>query len=343
MRSTARRRPVALACALCVVAVAGCSSDEPAADSAAAPSTAESPVSTGSSGSPPASDVFAPTATTTVATDATTDPTATTSTTTTSTTTTSTTTTTTTTTTTSTTTTSTTLPPGTPAPGPLDLAADRLVLGTSVEGREIAAERPTDTGGRRVLVIGVIHGNEDAGVQVVDELRRRAVDGEIPPEIELWLVESMNPDGQLIEDRHNANEVDLNRNFPHNWGPIGQPGDGQYAGPGPASEPETQAMVPFIEALRPDIAIWYHQDANLIIPSNGRQGRIRARYAGLTDLPLEPCCAGGIYTGTAATWARVTLSDQEAVPFIVELPGGELSPEQVTAHSDAVITIGIEG
>ena len=205
------------------------------------------------------------------------------------------------------------------------------------------AERFGTVGGRRVLVIGVIHGNEDAGVQIVDELRERAQAGDGPDGIELWLVESMNPDGQAAQDRHNANQVDLNRNFPLRWGPIGSPGDGQYAGTGPASEPETQAMVAFVSQLRPDIAVWYHQDANLIIPSSGRDGRIRARYAELTGLPVADCCDGGVYTGIAATWARDELADEGSVAFIVELPGGELTLEQITTHADAVSTVAVEG
>ena len=202
------------------------------------------------------------------------------------------------------------------------------------------AERYGEVGGRRALVIGVIHGNEDDGIAILDQLRARPV----PDGVELWLVDSMNPDGQLAQIRQNANGVDLNRNFPHDWGPIGQLGDSQYAGPGPASEPETQAMVAFIEQLRPDIAIWYHQDANLVIPSTGRDGRIRARYAELTGLPLADCCGGGgVYTGIAATWARNELKQtSDAVPFIVELPGS-LTPEQVTTHTDAVLTIAVEG
>ncbi|MFK8023566.1 MAG: M14 family zinc carboxypeptidase [Ilumatobacter sp.] len=223
--------------------------------------------------------------------------------------------------------------------GSFDLTAELLFLGTSVEGRGIVAERYGSIGGRRVLVIGVIHGNEDAGVQIVDELRSRAVAGQGPDGVEMWLVETMNPDGQAVQDRHNANEVDLNRNFPLRWGPIGQPGDGQYAGTGPASEPETQAMVSFISQLRPDIAVWYHQDANLIIPSSGRDGRIRAKYAELTGLPIADCCDGGIYTGIAATWARDELSDLGSVAFIVELPGGELDATQVTTHADAISII----
>ncbi|MGK0275841.1 MAG: protein MpaA [Ilumatobacter sp.] len=223
----------------------------------------------------------------------------------------------------------------------VEVIAPRIVIGTSIEGRAIVAERMGVAGGRKVLVIGVIHGNEDAGIQVVDELRRRAID----ERVELWLIDSMNPDGVARQDRHNSNEVDLNRNFPYKWGPIGQPGNSQYAGTGPASEPETRAAVSFITWLRPDIVLWYHQDANLIIPSTGRDGRIRARYAELTALPLADCCGGGgVYTGIAATWAKNELKkDSDAVAFIVELPGGSLDTQQVNAHANAVLTIGIEG
>ncbi|MFT6391017.1 MAG: protein MpaA [Ilumatobacter sp.] len=217
-----------------------------------------------------------------------------------------------------------------------------LLVGTSVEGRPITAERFGTVGGHRVLVIGVIHGNEDGGVPIIDDLRRRSLAGTGPEGVELWLIESMNPDGQAAQDRHNANQVDLNRNFPFRWSPIGQPGDGQYAGTAAASEPETRSMVAFVSQLRPDVAIWYHQDANLIIPSSGRDGRIRARYAELSGLPLADCCDGGVYTGIAATWARDELSDQEGVPFIVELPGGDLTTEQVTTHANTVSAIAVE-
>ncbi len=272
-----------------------------------------------------------------VATDAAT--TTTTGSTTTSTTTTSTTTTSTTTSSTTTTlapTTSTLAPPPPGPPGPLDLTQDLVGLGFSAEGRPIFAERYGTPGGQRVLVIGVIHGDEDAGLAIVDELRQRPV----PEGVELWIVESMNPDGVANQDRHNGNDVDLNRNFPYKWGPIGAPGDGQYAGPGPASEPETQAMINFMQQLQPDITVWYHQDLFVVNPSQGREGRVRARYAELTGLPMGEI-TGGIYTGIAATWARNEFRPADGVAFIVEL-GPTLSEQEASVHADAVLTIATE-
>jgi len=222
-------------------------------------------------------------------------------------------------------------------PGLLDLDAPVVGLGRSVNGAPIVAERIGEPGGRPVVVIGVIHGDEDDGLAIVDELR----DNPVPDGVELWLVESMNPDGQAAQLRENANGVDLNRNFPYRWGPIGVPGDPQYAGTGPASEPETQAIVNFIGQLRPEIVIWYHQDLFIISPAEGREGRVRARYAELTNWPMGGI-TGGTYTGVAATWARNELAPDDGVAFIVEL-GPTLSPEEAERHANAVRTVGVEG
>ena len=209
-------------------------------------------------------------------------------------------------------------------------------MGMSVDGRPIMATRRGDPDGRRVLVFGVIHGDEQAGLQIVALLEELPV----PDGVDLYLVDSMNPDGVANNTRGNANGVDLNRNFPFNWGPIGAPGDGQYAGSAAASEPEAQAVVGLIGALRPDLVIWYHQDLFTISPGQGRDGAIRARYAELTGLPMETI-TGGTYTGVAAQWARNELASNEPQPgiaFIVEL-GPTLSAAEARVHADAVLTI----
>jgi protein MpaA len=213
-------------------------------------------------------------------------------------------------------------------------ALEQRTLGTSAGGLPIDAVRRGTPGGRVVLVIGVIHGDEPAGAAIVDRLAQLDVAGGV----DLWTVRAMNPDGLAANDRHNANQVDLNRNFPYEWGPIGQPGDGQYAGTGPASEPETQAMVAFISEIRPDLVIWYHQDLYRINPGTGRNGAIRARYAELTALPLVDI-TGGTYTGVAATWARHELDP--GVAFIVEL-GPTLSADEADLHARAVLTVATE-
>jgi protein MpaA len=217
-----------------------------------------------------------------------------------------------------------------------ELEVDKeIVIGRSVEDRPITVVRRGFEGGTKVLVVGVIHGDEDAAVDIVDVLRV----AEVPEGVELWLVRSMNPDGQFHQVRHNANGVDLNRNFAQNWGPIAEPGFWEYAGESAASEPETRAMTALGEAMQPDLVLWYHQDLFRISPASGRDGEIRARYAGLTGLPLVEV-TGGTYTGTASQWSR-TVVDAEGVGFTIEL-GPSLTPDEVIVHADAVLTIASE-
>ena len=208
---------------------------------------------------------------------------------------------------------------------------ERRTIGTSVEGRPIEVIRYGTAGGVPVLVVGVIHGDEDAGLAIVDELARVAP----PAGVELWVVPTMNPDGTAAQTRGNARRVDLNRNFPHAWAPMGEPGYWQYAGPRRASEPETQAMVRLVREIRPALGIWYHQDLSMISPGTGREGLVRAQYARLTGLPLVRI-TGGRYTGVAATWQRRAV--REGMAFVVEL-GPTLSADEARVHARAVMAV----
>ena len=66
-----------------------------------------------------------------------------------------------------------------------------------------------------VLVIGGIHGNEQASVSVarglLDLLRTHP---ELTGGRTVAIIPNSNPDGYALQTRYNANKVDLNRNFP---------------------------------------------------------------------------------------------------------------------------------
>ena len=188
-----------------------------------------------------------------------------------------------------------------------------------------------DPKGVTVAVVGVIHGNEEAGLLITDELLKM----QIPKGINMWVIPSMNPDGTALDRRGNANRVDLNRNFPYGWARIGQPGYWQYAGPRRASEVETQALVKFFREIKPALGLWYHQDLNIISPGVGFEGKLRSRYGAITGLPMKRI-TGGRYTGVAATWQKKGLKNSMA--FVVEL-GKTLSVEQAKVHASAVLDI----
>lgn len=227
----------------------------------------------------------------------------------------------------------TTLPPATVAAAtlaPNDFLGEETI-GYSAQGRPIVASHRGTPGGTVILVVGVIHGNENAGLAILADLRTMP----LPPNVDLWLMDAMNPDGLANDVRHNGNGVDLNRNFPHDWTQVAEPGHWEYSGTGPASEPETQAFMAFADRIRPALTLWYHQDLYRISPSNRSDGPLRERYAAITGLPIISV-TGGTYTGVAATWVRTTVP--AAMSFIIEL-GPTLSTDEAAVHAAAVLDI----
>ncbi|MFL5861050.1 MAG: DUF2817 domain-containing protein, partial [Solirubrobacteraceae bacterium] len=152
-------------------------------------------------------------------------------------------------------------------------AARRVVIGTSVQGRPIVAwSFGSDRARRRVLVVGCIHGNECAGLAITAALRH----ARRPPDVQLWVVPELNPDGAAADTRQNAHGVDLNRNFPDRWRYTADPT--YYSGPHPVSEPETRAAMALVRRVRPTVTITYHQHMDLIDMAGGDRGVAR-RYA----------------------------------------------------------------
>jgi N-acetylmuramoyl-L-alanine amidase len=200
-------------------------------------------------------------------------------------------------------------------------------IGRSEQGRPIRAMRVGSARARvKVLVVGTIHGNEQAGRAVVMRL-----EGMRPPRgTALWLVDDANPDGTAANSRHNARGVDLNRNFPYRW----QPQDGVYeSGAGPASEPETQAMQRFIERERPRVTLWYHQALRMVVKSTG-DPKLERLYSARSGLPRKSLPR---YHGTAVSWQNHSFAGDTA--FVVELPGGALTSTGVRRHAGAVLAL----
>lgn len=212
--------------------------------------------------------------------------------------------------------------------------ADRRVsFGRSLRGRPLTALRLGEpSSDRRVLVIGEIHGDEQAGREVVERLRRRhaGIDGVDP-----WTVLSVNPDGHAADTRGNARGVDLNRNFSREWSGAEPPASGYYGGPRPFSEPESRALRRLLLRVRPDLTIHYHQPWGAVLaPCEGRAGPERA-YARRTRLPLERCRGEGL-SGTATKWSEHRLGEPA---FVVELPGGSPSRAGIRRHARAVVRL----
>lgn len=140
--------------------------------------------------------------------------------------------------------------------------------GPCSDGRPLASLAIGDRRKPAFLFFNGIHGWEwEAGYGLLHLMELLAQD---PPEglstkdFCLKVVPQLNPYGYDHDFRHNANGVDLNRNFPCGWedyeggDDVYQPWDFDYRGPLPGSEPETQIAMRLMEELNPVCLLDFH-------------------------------------------------------------------------------------
>jgi murein DD-endopeptidase MepM/ murein hydrolase activator NlpD len=177
-----------------------------------------------------------------------------------------------------------------PTAAPTSVDDDGQVIGYSVLGRPIVAWR-IGSGPIKVVLVGDIHGEFEANtytltVQLLAHFQARP--GEVPANVSLWLIPTMNPDGLATGHRWNANDVDLNRNADtdldgcagNDWSPdtVGLEGDHPGAGGAyPFSEPEARAVRDFLNDAW--IAVFYHSAAGAIFTDTCQRHLPSARLA----------------------------------------------------------------
>jgi len=193
-----------------------------------------------------------------------------------------------------------------------------VVIGTSVAGRPLQVFR-FGTGERELLIVAGIHGGYEWNtIALADELIALLGDEpqHIPPEVSLYLLRSLNPDGEArshgYDARANENGVDLNRNWPVDWHPDW---DRTFcwhylpitAGPHPLSEPETVAAMQFILEHDFEGLLTYHSAALGVFPGGSppdtASERLAEAVAEVSGYLYPPRDYGCEYTGQFADWA----------------------------------------
>jgi murein peptide amidase A len=200
---------------------------------------------------------------------------------------------------------------------PGNLLARRGFAGRSLAGRPIGVLQRGDPAIEgELLVFGCIHGDECAA-RGIEPLSNGCPD----PASEIFLVPNLNPDGLAARSRLNRHGVDLNRNFPSGWRPIGRRGDPQYSGPRPFSEPETRLAARVIRTLEPEVTIWFHQHRHprALVRAWGQSISAARAFARLGRLRFRPL---PWLDGTAPNWQNHRFPGTSS--FVVELPPGPL-------------------
>jgi protein MpaA len=197
--------------------------------------------------------------------------------------------------------------------------------GRSVEGRAIVLHEQ-GTGDSSVLVLGSMHGDEEAGGGVVVRLAE-AMAGGMRDTLHrrLVFVPVVNPDGVQRGTRWNARGVDINRNFPTaNWENGNRKGIARH-GTEPASEPETRLVMALIERYRPCLIITLHAALH-VVNYDGPGKAVAERIGALNGYPVSGSI-GYPTPGSLGTYAGV----ERQIPIItLELPrvGAEEGWEQ---------------
>lgn len=219
---------------------------------------------------------------------------------------------------------------------PGNLLARIGVVGRSGEGRPIwlrQAGDPARSG--EVLVFGCVHGDECAasGIRPSSPLTAGCPD----PQSDVYVVPNLNPDGRARGTRLNGRGVDLNRNFPASWRPIGERGDPQHSGPRPFSEPETRLAARIVRQLEPEVTIWFHQYAGsrAFVRAWGQSVPGAREFARLAKLPFR---ALPWPDGTAPNWQNHRFPGTSS--FVVELPSGPLARGLGDRLGDSLVRLG---
>ncbi len=170
------------------------------------------------------------------------------------------------------------------------------IIGRSVKDNPIRAYELGDPNAAvTVVALGSMHGNETGGQVVLGDLR----DGNPVKGVHLWVIPRDNPDGVFRDQRHNANGVDLNRNFPTNWKPLT---GWYYSGPKPSSEPETRALKAFLNEIDPDYVVTFHSPLYGVDVYGAKDRPFARRLAKELQLPIKEFDCAGVCHGTLTQW-----------------------------------------
>jgi len=229
-------------------------------------------------------------------------------------------------------------------PTPTHATPQPQIIGYSVSGRPLEVYQFGNGPIEKMIVAGIHGGYEYNTILLSGELIQYLESHQeiIPPDQTLYILKALNPDGfersRGFGGRANENNVDINRNFPSNWqAEWPRIGCWDYipitGGTSAASEPETQALITFVESHDLQAFISYHSAALGIFPGgqppdDGSLSLAEA-IAAVSPYPYPPIDAGCMYTGQLVDW----VSDKGIAGVDIELTNHQ--------DSDFEINLGI--
>lgn len=177
-----------------------------------------------------------------------------------------------------------------------------------------------------ILIVGVVHGDEPQGKYLIEEYLKSRYDfnhislsfsnkgrgGKSPISRKgVLFIPCLNPDGLQLGKRTNANNVDINRNFPtKNWGK--NEGDNAtcddettnyFGGKSAGGEIETQFLIDTINKYTPSIVMTIHAPY-MVVNYDGPAKEVAEKISNIIKYPVEESI-GYPTPGSFGTWAGV--------------------------------------
>lgn len=165
---------------------------------------------------------------------------------------------------------------------------------------------------KRILVIGVFHGDEPQGEFLINEYIKRN------SSTRLLFIPCLNPDGKALNSRTNSHGVDLNRNFPtKNWELTEK--NEFFGGDNPASEIETRFLTEVIDRYMPELILTLHAPFK-VVNYDGPAEEIAQKISEIINYPVEKSIgyptpgSFGTYCGIEKNIPTITLELDEKCP-----------------------------
>lgn len=225
---------------------------------------------------------------------------------------------------------------------------DSGTIGNNSAGQPIKVyirEACDTTNVKTIVILGSIHGSENGGQFVAHELLFNA---QLPPNVRIIAIPELLPESSIAaRNRRNANGVDLNRNFDYRWSQSGDsdevtPGGTFYRGTAPNSEPETVAIMNFLQALgNVSLLLTYHDNLNYVAPVGTTPFALANAYAAASGMhgqcaenPSNNNCAMKTVnqSGSLDGWYHHTTGH----PTILVEMASDQTPAAINRHIDAI-------
>ncbi len=204
--------------------------------------------------------------------------------------------------------------------------------GLSREGQEIAfyLSHPEFNTTLDTLILGAFHGDEPESEVLVSRFME-IISPLFFQEKQIGIIPVVNPDGLAKNQRMNAANVDLNRNFPtHDWAEL-NPETIYYSGPSAGSEPETQFLLDILTTYSPQKIISVHTPYK-VINYDGPAERLAQVMAEKNGYPVVE----DIGYSTPGSFGTYVGKERQIPTITLELPDQNFDEAEILKNIEAL-------